>query len=374
MQRKFSILATSTLAAFSIYQIGSEDYKDLPIPQTGLLGRQLQALDLKKGIIQPMPVPKAPNFTYEVFEGPNSVSDYKSKLRKLVVPAFNKNKLKVSDIKINALKIKALAPENFTNGNLPIGASFAYDGITADTVKITFRTAKDYAIKPSEIVDIVSKFIPGGTVFTTITDVVKNVKISGKDSTQRVIRIVNPNVFFKARFITYTETSTRSGSPWENWSISFNPATGNMNGKTDLVNLTIEGEDTNSRTHGYYPEFSGGGSNDLKSQKYFFKVSGTEGNLKLIFALDQPNNDNSDEGYRVIKEIPFKTIKGMREYSLGYRTVDRFTYHDITKLVRIAVFAKQISPTTIQLINYNGNRRVTYMKYPEFKIKYIDKI
>jgi len=371
MFNKPALRSMVCVGIIAIPLVGSEDYKDLPIPQSGLLGRPLQGLNLAKGIIQPMPVQQVPSFTFDVFDGPTSVSEYDLKFRRLVVPAFKKTKLRLTKTEINTLKIKALSPDNFTSGKLAIGSSFAYDGITADTIKMTFRTARNYSVKPEEIIDVVDKYVPNA-VFKEVMGVVKQVKINGKDSTERIVRIVNPNVFSKARFITYQETTTRNGTPWENWSISFNSKTEKMNGRYDIANLTIDGDEDRSITWGYYPEFSGKGTNDLTSQKYFFKVIGDAGDLRLIFALDNVSDDS--QTYKTIKEIPFKTIKGNRIYSLGYRTVDRFTHNNITKVVRIAVYAKQINPTTIQLINYEGNRKLTYMKYPGFVIKYIDKI
>ncbi|MEZ0611017.1 hypothetical protein ACAW74_21065 [Fibrella sp. WM1] len=364
------LLIFNTFSPFLSFSQKVDDYKILPNPQSGILGKPIQRLDIKNGIIQPMPVSSLPQFTYEILDGPSSERDYSTKFRNFVLPAFTKSKLRLSDFQINTIKIKALSPENFTNGKLRTGSSFAYDGITADTVKITVRTSKNFAITPAQIIDSLKSYMPNG-IASTIVGQIRTVNINGKDSIERVVKIVNPNVFFKARFITYEITEPQQGG-WESFSITFNPKTGNLKGRTNLVNLSIEGDGARSRTHGYYPEFSG--SDDKTDQLYFFKVIGEENDLRLIFALDDSNNESNPDGYLVIKEIPFKTVNGKREYKLDYRTVHRFEYKDITKLVRIAVYAKQTSSTTIQVMNYEGNRVVTYMRYPGFRIKYIDKM
>lgn len=347
-----------------------DDYNDLPIPQTSLLGKPLSSLDIKKGRIKPNASSPKKNFSFDIIDGANYSSNYSNKLNTLIIPSFKKTKIRIVDSKIHGLKIKSLSPENFFNGNISPGTVFAYDGIVADSVDVTFRTSKSSDIKPSEAIDLFKEYIPAGT-WSILSNTVSKVTINGKDSIEKVIRIKNPDVIFRARFIKYNPTQPINGGTWEGKFKLFD--------YPNTTNLTITGKEDNSRSESRTPKFAGG--KEDYSRPYFFKVVGEPNDLRLIFALDESTNLNTDEGYTIIKEIPIKNKNIPREYSLGYRTVDHYVdQNGNERVIKLSVYAKQIDDTTIQLINCEKEDKkgectepATYMKYPYFTFEYITK-
>lgn len=342
---------------------GQSGYNLLPMPQTDFLGKPLVNLDLKKGIVAPNVAAPQINFIYEIVSGPTESNEYAQHVETLILPIVRKNKYRVVKVDVDSIKIISLAPENFYNGNISPGV-FAYDGLIADTVRITYRTSRDLNIDLSQLIDSLGKYIPG-VVWKDVSNVVKNVKINGKDSIDRQIAIVNPNVIYAARFVEYTESQPLIGGSFEVKYKHF--------ARGEKANLTIEGSPGKARSGKVSPEWRKG-KKDLQ-HTYFLKAFGSPNNLKLGLFKDEKNNKNFPGG-RLIVEIPYVLNNdGARKYKMEYSTVDSYIdSNGFLRLFRVEVYAQQTNPTTIQIHNFDNKDLLTYAKYPYFDFKYVIKM
>ncbi|ASZ11549.1 hypothetical protein CK934_11570 [Chitinophaga sp. MD30] len=324
----------------------------------------------------PVFVPNAsiPHLTYEVVDGAESITDYKEKFRKYLTGIININTHTLSNIEVTRIKYRSIKADHYKDGTLAIGTKFAYAGQTADSVIVTVKRKSGVDLDFKELLDKIlgavgiPEELTGG-----ITTVVKKLSLNTNDSLAARILIVNPNVYFKARFVEFMEGNppilTARGKTWDDYWIHF------YNNSTNVVNeytiLDASRPQMQRETKRNYVQFWG--LNDDKSRRYFFKTTKDGDKLKLLFMRAITGQNDT-----AILEIPSTKHDGKVTFEQEYIKVDEFWHSGKTKFVYVACFAEQLDNNRIRLHNFDEivndkGRIMTYIKYPEVKFKYLSK-
>lgn len=363
MERPSFFLVLVLCAMVANAQVGQ--WIDLKDAQTDLLGKPISRVNNGSPIF--IPDAAIQEITYEVSDGAESANEYKKKFRSFLTGILDLKSYEVKDIQVRKIKYISINPKHFYDGSINVNTRFAYSGQTADTVIIKIRKLKEVDIDFKNLLDTILKKIPINT--GGISDVIANLKADIDDSLSTTIKIINPNVFFKARFVEFLNANPPRRRTWDSYWIHF---FNNNSGGGPFTILNINGPQVRRETKRRFVQFWG--PNDDRNRLYYFKVKRDNNDLKLYFC-----RFTSYQGELILKEIPSKSDGSRKIWELEFSKVDEFlhrTKNEVTKLIYIACYADQLDENTIRIHNYEGNSSnngsiITYVKYPEIRFRHL---
>jgi hypothetical protein len=359
--------------------IKSQEWVNLKQPQVQLLGRPIKSVNSGDPVFVPGKI-ASDKIKLDIVTGADNINDYKERFKQFTSDIIGKENMEVQSITANNVKIHSINEESFRDGSVELNAKFAYAGVTADSVLMVLSTKSNSNVSIKKVLELLSKalVIPNSDKALSF---LPDIKFLNKDSSKVVVKIKNPQVYFKALFIEYKEgippILISRGKTWQDYWIHFY-RNGSIFEETSTV-LNADKSEKFRQSKKKYPEFWG--PKDDKNRLYFFEANNKDGKLILDFYLE-----TTVSGKKIIKEIPYTISSNdqgvaIKTWELPYTKVDEFNYRDKTKIIYLACYAKQIiengKPTNkIEILNFDDNSNnqekiISYMKYPEVKFIYL---
>jgi len=369
--KKYFILLTALFAVSN--SIFGQDWITLKIPQSGILGAPIR--EIKKGDLNyNFGLKYDKNPALDARESAESIEEYEDKFRNFVSQFIDSKKVQLLKTKAYRLKVRSLSQEAVSN--LQVGGKYIYEGIAADSVRITLSAKKEFSADISKSLKELSKALttPSTTkIIEKVAPFLDSIQYTKNDSVFYEVFVRNPNVYYKVKAIKLEKLGNPCNCDWEkNCFLYFT----NENKETGEFPRTIKLEHDftgeKSSTIARYPEFCG---KDRKDVQVFIKTEKDNKGLHLWVYFTTGNVENPPTKI----EVPYQDdVKG-RKWRLDRTFLYRFDKDGIIKNLFVEVSARQISETAIELINWRentnsyGDNALTCLKYPEFRGIYVTK-
>lgn len=339
---------------------------DKSIKTTSFLGQGIASYDSKNREIKPDPNSECNGVSKKIDTAKiqnSEITEYQYKSREFFMSFFSTSSIKVSDVKMYNPIEYTLDFE--TVKNMPKNEYFVYAGQSADSVEFHFsfsrKTNTDVSAALTKISSVLTAAGVNMAVVNKYIPLFDSTQINTLDTLRFKYILRDPNAIFRVQVIK--KKSTQFDPSGNNYRLYFPPLTANVTNIPDTTIMEfgkLTGTTQNEEPrYGWYTRES----NNVAFKLKVFKINNelqlgvefVDGKSKPVYFTSQDNGTN-----RFWQET---------------KLVHSFRNAGIRKLVYVTVFAEQISPTQIRVINKlttNGiEAKVTYMSYPEIKLKYL---
>ncbi len=364
--KNFTIVILATFV-FGVAQAQQSTWLfDKSIKTTSFLGQGIASYDSKNREIKPDQTSECNGVSKKIDTAKiqnSEITEYQYKSREFFMSFFSASSIKVTDVKMYNPIEYTLDFE--TVKKMPKNEYFVYAGQSADSVEFQFSfSRKTNTDISAALTKISSVLTAAGVNMATINNYIPlfdSTQLNTLDTLRFKYMLRDPNAIFRVQVIK--KKSTRFDPSGNDYRLYFPPLTSTV---TNIPDTTImEFGKVSAITQPETPRF---GWLTPENSNVAFKLKLDKANNQLRLGVEFVDG--------VTKSVYFNTQdNGTNNFWQETTMIYSFRNSNVRKLVYVSIFAEQISPTQVRVINKlttNGvEAKVTYMSYPEIKLKYL---